>query len=185
MENIQEQKKLIRKQIKEAKMRYTSLELERLSSVIMSRLETHPAFVKAKRILIYNNMPDEVATMDLVHRWMNEKEFYLPVVVGNEMVFRRYEGTQALIVSDYGIEEPLGADFTDFDSVDLIVVPGLAFDKDGHRLGRGKGFYDRFLPKVSKAVKIGVCFDFQLVESVPLSAEDIDMDIIISDVHPV
>lgn len=185
MEKIQEQKKLIRKHIKDAKSRYTSLELDKLSSRIMSKLESHPAFITAKKIFIYNNMSDEVATMELVDKWMNEKEFYLPVVMGNDMVFRRYDGPQSLIVSDYGIAEPTGEDFTDFASVDLIVVPGVAFDRNRHRLGRGKGFYDRFLPQLSKAVKIGVCFSFQLIESVPLSAEDIDIDIVISEIDAI
>lgn len=185
MENIQEQKNRIRKHIKNVKAKYTRMDLEKISVLIMSKLESHPAFVDAKRILIYNNMPDEVATMDLVNKWIDKKEFYLPVVVGDDMVFRLYKGEETLTVSDYGIAEPIGADFSDYDSVDLVVVPGIAFDQNKHRLGRGKGFYDRFLPKVPEATKIGVCFGFQILESIPVSIDDISMDIVISDACPV
>ena len=65
---------------------------------------------------------------------------------------------------------------------DLIFVPGLAFSKDGHRLGRGAGFFDRLLAgRAARAFKIGICFSFQLVDAVPTERHDIEMDILVTD----
>ncbi len=69
--------------------------------------------------------------------------------------------------------------FEEVDKIDLIIVPGIAFDKSLNRLGRGKAYYDKLL-KDSKAIKIGVCFDFQLLESVPVDKYDVKMDLIIT-----
>ena len=63
-----------------------------------------------------------------------------------------------------------------FLSIELVVVPGMAFDKQGHRLGRGKGYYDRLLPKLTNAYKLGVCFPYQYIEEVPTDEHDIRMD---------
>lgn len=83
-------------------------------------------------------------------------------------------------ISSYGIEEPVGEAFTDYTSIDLIIVPGVAFDCKGNRLGRGKGFYDRLLPQISSAYKVGICFPYQLVKEVPAEVFDIRMDEIIT-----
>lgn len=76
----------------------------------------------------------------------------------------------------FGIMEPSGELFTDYSRITLAVVPGMAFDSHGHRLGRGKGYYDRFLPLLPQAYKIGVCFPFQLVDDVPIEPTDVVMD---------
>ena len=71
------------------------------------------------------------------------------------------------------IEEPTGEVFTDYAAIDFIAVPGVAFDRKGNRLGRGKGYYDRLLPRIPSACKAGICFPFQLVEEVPAESFDI------------
>ncbi|MBR4936765.1 MAG: 5-formyltetrahydrofolate cyclo-ligase, partial [Bacteroidaceae bacterium] len=78
----------------------------------------------------------------------------------------------------YNINEPQGAPFTRLSSIDLVIAPGMAFDTAGRRMGRGKGYYDRFLaqPELANAYKIGVCFPFQLLPEVPVDAHDICMD---------
>ncbi len=74
------------------------------------------------------------------------------------------------------------ADFELLEKPDLIFVPGLAFSKDGHRLGRGAGFFDRLLSgRATRAFKIGICFSFQLVDAVPTERHDIEMDMIVTD----
>ena len=78
------------------------------------------------------------------------------------------------------MEEPTGALFTDYATIDLVIVPGVAFDRDGNRLGRGKGYYDRLLPRIPSAYKVGICFPFQIVEEVPAEPFDIRMDEIIT-----
>jgi len=78
----------------------------------------------------------------------------------------------------FGIQESTGTVFTDFASIDLAVIPGVAFDAAGNRLGRGQGFYDRLLTRLQQynIYKIGICFDFQRVGNVPTEAHDVRMD---------
>ena len=80
----------------------------------------------------------------------------------------------------YGIMEPEGPAFTAYDDIDLIIIPGVAFDVKHNRLGRGKGYYDRFLPLIPDTYKIGVCFPFQMTTSIPAEEHDIRMDEIIT-----
>lgn len=88
----------------------------------------------------------------------------------------------------YGIMEPEGPAFTAYDDIDLIIIPGVAFDVKHNRLGRGKGYYDRFLQQMQQmqqmqqthAYKIGVCFPHQLVDNIPVTAYDIPMDEVVS-----
>jgi 5-formyltetrahydrofolate cyclo-ligase len=79
----------------------------------------------------------------------------------------------------YCITEPTGERFTDQEAIDVAIVPGMAFDTEGHRLSRGKGYYDRFLSHVPYLYKIGLCFSWQIVDCVPCDEHDIVMDEII------
>lgn len=152
----------------------------RQSAEIVAALEAHPAFRAANTILLYHSLKDEVDTHAFIRKWSREKRILLPVVTGDDLELRLYTGPEDLTVGAYGIEEPTGARFTDYAAIDLIVVPGVAFDRDGNRLGRGKGYYDRLLPRIPSAYKIGICFPFQVVDEVPAEPFDIRMDEIIS-----
>lgn len=103
----------------------------------------------------------------------------LPVVVGDDLELRVYTGPEDLATGSYSIEEPTGELFTDYAAIDFVAVPGVAFDNAGNRLGRGKGYYDRLLPRLT-AFKAGICFPFQLVKEVPTEPFDIRMDTIIT-----
>jgi 5-formyltetrahydrofolate cyclo-ligase len=81
---------------------------------------------------------------------------------------------------NFGIPEPSGELFKDYNEIDLILVPGVAFDIENNRMGRGKAYYDKLLSSL-KAFKLGVCFDFQLLQSVPTDEHDIKMDRILSE----
>lgn len=101
------------------------------------------------------------------------------MVVGNDLELRHYTGPEDLSIGAYGISEPTGELFTDYEEIDLAIIPGVAFDPSGHRLGRGKGYYDKLLPHIP-ACKVGICFPFQLIEEVPAEAFDICMDTVIA-----
>lgn len=175
-------KNILRSKIASEKKKYTPQGLREKSDEVLSVLEITGAFQDSKKILIYNNLPDEVVTMSFIEKWEQEKEFYLPVVTDKGLVFRQYQKDQEYIVSNMGILEPQGIDFLDFNKVDMIIIPGVAFDRKMNRMGRGRGYYDRFLPKLSpKIKKVGICFDFQLLDSIPHNAEDIPMDMIVSE----
>lgn len=152
------------------------------SAEILAALETHPAFRAANIILLYHSLPDEVDTHDFIRKWSTKKkkQILLPVVVGDDLELRVYTGPADLTPGAYGIEEPTGALFTDYAAIDFIAVPGVAFDRNGNRLGRGKGYYDRLLPRIPSAYKAGICFPFQLVEEVPAEPFDIRMDEVIT-----
>lgn len=173
-----EQKKQLRKQIKQMKARYSAAELRALSEKPLKQLERYLEFVSARTVLLYHSLPDEVYTHHFIEKWAGRKHIVLPVVVGNDLILRRYTGSHDLTAGEYGIAEPTGELFTDYDRIDLAIVPGLAFDRNGHRLGRGKGYYDRLLPHIT-ARKAGLCFPFQRVEHVPTEATDVTMDEVI------
>lgn len=154
--------------------------LKQQSVDILAALEAHPAFRAANTILLYHSLKDEVDTHEFIRKWSDRKRILLPVVVGDEVELRLYTGAQDMATGAYGIEEPTGEVFTEYAEIDFIAVPGVAFDRRGNRLGRGKGYYDRLLPQIPLAYKAGICFPFQLVEEVPAEAFDIRMDTIIT-----
>lgn len=122
-------------------------------------------------------MDDEVLTHYFIEKWSSHKEIILPVVVEDELELRAYSGTADLVTGAFGIKEPVGHTFTDYNKIDLAIIPGMAFDHSGNRLGRGKGYYDKLLPKL-KATKAGVCFPFQVMDEVPADEFDVKMDMI-------
>ena len=159
----------------------TQQELEAMSQPIMQALLADKAVAEARTILMYYSLPDEVDTHDAVNELVRRgKTVLLPRVIdGENMEIRIYEKPEDLQEGSYGIMEPTGKPFTDYAVIDVAVVPGMAFDGSGRRLGRGKGYYDRFLPKAVNACKIGVCFGFQKLEAVPADGNDVRMDRII------
>lgn len=176
---IDQQKKEIRKEIKEKKKQYSLLEKKAISKIIFEKIERLDNFKRAETILVYWSMPDEVFTHDFVLRWYHKKKILLPVVKGDELELKVFSGLENMIKGEqYGIEEPVGEPFYQFKEIDLIIVPGVAFDKKNNRLGRGKAYYDKLL-KESEAIKVGVCFDFQYLDEVPTDKHDIKMDTII------
>jgi 5-formyltetrahydrofolate cyclo-ligase len=168
----------LRRQIQQIKRQFTPQQLEELSLLVISSLR--PLLAEAQTIMAYYSLPDEVNTHALIDELVAEgKTVLLPKVTGADtMELRRYTGRADLQEGAYHILQPVGEPFTDLSAIDLILVPGLAFDAAGHRLGRGRGYYDRFLHSKNRpyCVKIGVCFDFQKVDEVPVDAHDIAMD---------
>ena len=146
------------------------------SAKILAALEAHPDFTAANTILLYHSLGDEVDTHTFIKKWSSEKRILLPVVVGDDLELRIYTDPDDMTTGSYGIEEPTGEVFTDYAAIDFIAVPGVAFDRKGNRLGRGKGYYDRFLNQVPNAYKLGICFDFQKLETIPADEYDKKVD---------
>lgn len=173
------EKKEIRKYIRELKKQF-SLEKKREMSVsVWKEVEDDEFFKKARTVLAYWSMDDEVFSHDFVCRWAEKKTLLLPCVNGDELDIRYFEGRDKLAPGEgFAIPEPVGKLVENLEEIDLILVPGVAFDAAGNRLGRGKGYYDKIL-KQTKAYKIGVCFGFQLLEKVPTEEHDVRMDRVI------
>lgn len=131
-----------------------------------------------KTILLYASLSDEVPTLKFLEDC--PCRCVLPVVVDTEhLELRHYTSPADLVVQGpFRIPEPTGPLFTDFSAIDLAFIPGMAFDLQHHRLGRGKGYYDRLLahPDFSRIHKVGVCFDFQLLPYVPSEPHDCLVD---------
>lgn len=171
-------KQEIRRLVRAAKAERTPAELRDLSVSAVAALEAHPRFREAGTVLLYHSLPDEVFTHDLLERHRGKKRLLLPVVDGGTLRLRPYLGPGRMVVGSYSIGEPEGEDFSGYGEIDLAVVPGMAFDAAGHRVGRGKGYYDRLLarPELAALHKIGLCFPFQLFPQVPAEAFDVSMD---------
>lgn len=169
----------VRDVIKSLKAQYDISRLEEMSRDVFEVVEITGFFQSARTVFIYNSLPDEVATQSFVMRWAGEKNFYLPVVEDDNLIFREYTDFSQMKEGVLGIREPIGKIGVP-SANDLIIVPGIAFDRKMNRLGRGKGFYDRFLCQ-TKATKMGVCFDFQLLDVVPVNEHDVKMDVIVSE----
>lgn len=171
-------KKELRDIIRQRKRQFSSDELRELSLAVCQRLLAHPRVAAAKTILLYYSLPDEVCTHNLVDELVDMgKKVLLPAVVSDtDMEARVYRNADDLKLGAFGIAEPVGEKYADLKTIDLAIVPGMSFDNDGNRLGRGKGYYDRFLSAIPYIYKIGVCFDFQKVCHVPHSPHDVAMD---------
>ena len=134
--------------------------------------------LSASTILLYHALPDEVQTQSLIdHLTACGKTVLLPRVISpTDMELRRYTGPHDLQPGAFGIMEPTGELFLDYAAIDVAVIPGVAFDSEGHRLGRGRGYYDRLLPRLTHAYKLGVCLPWQMVDSVPCEPHDATVD---------
>lgn len=171
-------KKELRTHIKHLKKQHYKESLQEQSILILNKLENHNDFINANIVMLYSSLPDEVQTHDFIERWRNKKRIILPTVVGDDIIPVELCEDTDFAVGDFNILEPQSDAYQG--SYDLIIVPGVAFDKKGNRIGRGKGYYDRFLSKHIDIKKIGICFDFQLIDNVPTEDNDIKMDEVIS-----
>ncbi|MGM0504978.1 MAG: 5-formyltetrahydrofolate cyclo-ligase [Bacteroidota bacterium] len=178
---INEQKNSVRKEIKQLKKQYTLEEKKAKSKIIFEQIEQLSDFQQAGTIMAYWSMDDEVYTHDFVLKWYQRKTIILPSVKDDELELRVFNGLDDMIEGTaFGIKEPRALYKNSLDKIDMIIVPGVAFDKQNNRLGRGKAYYDKLLSKTT-ALKFGVCFDFQWLDTVPADKYDIKMDRVITD----
>lgn len=131
----------------------------------------------------YCSLDEEVNTWDLLEEWMARgHEIYLPAIDGSQLRFRRLSSLQSLVKGRWGIFEPPQFSEELNSKPDFIILPGICFDRKGNRLGRGMGYYDRFLKRMgNESLKIGLSFDFQLFERIPAREEDCKVDVIITE----
>ncbi len=175
-------KKELRTHIKELNKQYLNQEYrQQASQLICTKLANLPQFIKAKRVGLFHALPDEPSLTQLLQNHVCDKELYLPRVEGSDIAFYRYYSENDLAQGSYGIAEPEQdkQEVLSPELLDVIIVPGMAFTKDGVRLGRGKAYYDRFLPKTS-AFLVGTTFAFRLFPSLPYDKWDHLMNLVIT-----
>ncbi len=171
-------KKEIRQEIRQLKNRLTDYEKIESANIVFEKIESSDFFIKAKNILIYNSLSDELSTKSVISRWHGVKNIFLPRVNGDILEILPYDAN-SLEKGSFNIDEPMGENTCDISIIDMIITPAIAYDRNGNRIGRGKGYYDRLLQKAS-ALKIGVGYDFQLISHINSEPHDIPVDIIVT-----
>jgi len=205
----QEEKKAIRAAMRRRLAEVSEAQRAAGAGEVFARIEELPVFARARTVALYNALPDELPTAAVIERWRggnygsaalypatvrhsreggnllydksipSGKQIVLPCVDGEQRINSDVDGG-TMREGCFGIGEPCGA-AVDPSEIDLMIVPGVAFDRLGHRLGRGKGFYDRFLAGNStKVYTIGVCYPFQLLEILPCEPHDQPMDMVVT-----
>jgi len=162
-------KREFRKILKDKLSAFSPKEREVADVAIASRLFASPLYQEAGSLFLYISMPEEADTHRIIARALSDgKAVYLPRVEGEDMRLVRYEGG-AFAVGAYGLSEPKGEASDPI--VDLAVIPLLGFDRARGRLGRGKGFYDRFLASYHGR-SLALAYAFQEIPSVPTEPHD-------------
>lgn len=169
----------IRRRVRAHKALLSDQERQAAAQRVFDRVRNMAAYMMAHRVLLYNSLPDELSTALFFDSAPEDKIFYLPRVNGPDLDILPYNRSR-LHLGAFRIEEPDGDDLTDIGDIDLIIVPAVAYDRRGNRIGRGKGYYDRLLDR-ARATTIGICYDFQLFDSFDTEAHDIAVDFVVAD----
>lgn len=170
-------KQQVRLQIKQEKSILLDEQKNVSSMAVFSRIEQTDMFKNASNIMLYHSLPDELPTHKVVERWSRSKNIYLPRVNNDKLDVVAYK-PQSMEPGSFNIVEPQG-EAVDVNDMDLIIVPAIAYDAKGNRIGRGKGYYDRLLADCN-VVKVGVGYDFQLLDEIPSELHDIKMNYIVT-----
>ncbi len=147
------------------------------------RLVLTDSFRAARTIGLYSPVMNEVFTeMIFEVACRDNKVVVYPRVLGGDLQFVHVQNKHEMGKGAFGILEPTGQDICPASAVDFFIIPGVAFDVSGHRLGYGKGFYDRALHGLpDRGVLAGLCFDFQLLPQLPVEEHDVQMDLIVTE----
>jgi methylenetetrahydrofolate dehydrogenase (NADP+) / methenyltetrahydrofolate cyclohydrolase len=176
-------KNVLRKRIKNKLNLLPDEEIKIKSNLIYKRLREVYEFYCAKTIGIYYSTPTEVKTYNIIRDLISQKNTVcLPKIHGKQMVFNKIAGEQDLVPGMFNIKEPKEYCQTVLpEKLDLIVVPCVGVDKQGNRIGRGGGYYDRYLKHVSNAFIICICYEKQLVPSIDFEKHDVPVDLVITE----
>ena len=177
-------KEILRKQIKEKRRKQTKEEQRKKSKEIKEKLFSLKEYKDAKTVLFYISYNGEVFTHEMIKEALKNKKVVVPISNKEKQTLGLsvLESWSDLEISSYDILEPKKECIKNvsIDDIDLIVVPGVAFDRNGNRMGHGKGYYDKLL-STTKATTIGLCFGFQLVEKIPTEPHDKPVNILITE----
>jgi len=173
-------KKDLRKDLLKKRERITDKEIK--SHEIFEKLRNLNEWKNAKIINTYVSLEEEVDTRFIIyHALLEGKRVFCPITKGENLTFGEIFSFNDLIYGAYGILEPKEPSNISIDEFDLIIVPGIAFNYSGYRIGYGKGYYDRFLNDVKKGIKIGLVFNDLLLDSLCVEEHDKKVDIIITE----
>lgn len=171
----------IRNRILDARAKFGSEEVRKRSCKIGKLLQNMDAVTTAKRIGIYLPVKNEVDTKSFIDT-SHDKEFYVPknLKADSDYGFVKFENWDELEAGPHGIMQPQNGEVIDINSLDVIIVPGVAFDKKGMRLGYGAGVYDRLLSGY-KGLILGVAYDFQVLNALPYEKHDVFVNYLVTE----
>ena len=179
-------KQELRQRLRQTVARIPADQIGTRSLRVAHRLFEQPEYVRAEAIMVFLSLPSEIETTPIVLRaWQDSKRVLAPKVSWNQrrmlpLEFRSL--TEDLVSSSMGIREPIAGIPFPIPLIDLVIVPGLGFDEYGHRVGRGRGFYDRFLANTDfRGVACGLAFTEQIVPAIPAGPLDRPVDMLITD----
>jgi len=182
------EKELLRKRILSLRRSLSYEEIQKKSEKIKQRLFSLPAFDKARALLFYLSLKDEVQTRDMIKEALKlNKIVAVPLIKLKErniLPARLYRFDEDLTIGPLGIPQPKGnlERLLPLNEIELVIVPGVAFDEKGNRIGFGMGFYDRFLKKLPARVEVvALAFELQLVQRIPSQPHDISVDCIVTE----
>lgn len=173
-------KKALRKEIRDKKRAMTSEQIESASARLAELFLNSDAYRGAKTIYGYLPYNQEVRTVPILEQAVRDgKQVAVPKVYGEEMRFILMEDLSKVAIGYAGIPEPVEDGPVAQDETALVLMPGLAFDPAGHRIGYGGGFYDKFLEKEPDHPTVALCYDFQMLPHLETDAHDIPVDLVI------
>ena len=176
-------KKALRREIGAKKRALSSAEIEARSAALAAKLYESPQYKSAESLYVYLSFNQEVRTEPIIRQaWAEGKRVAVPKVVGDEMVFIWIESFDNLAPQGaFHILEPIENGPVADDETALVLMPGLAFDPQGHRVGYGGGYYDRYLATQPDHPTLALCYDFQLYDHLDVDDYDVPVDVVITD----
>jgi 5-formyltetrahydrofolate cyclo-ligase len=168
-------KDTLRQTLLQQRMALSLALVETYSQSLMKQIIALPAFQQAKVIGLYSPIKNEPDLRPLVNQG---KQVLLPKVVGDSLIYGQWKQTDTLINSTLNILEP-NTNKDESHLLDLLIIPGVAFDRFGNRLGFGKGYFDRYLSTKRPPLVIGVCYPFQLQKQLQVTQEDMKVDLVL------
>ena len=173
-------KQELRRAIRERKRAMTAEEIEARSAVLAEKFAQSDAYKAAKTIYGYLPYNQEVRTVPMLARALAEgKKVAVPKVYGDEMKFIYLDDLTQVAKGYAGIPEPIADGPVARDETALVLMPGLAFDREGRRIGYGGGFYDKFLAREPHHPTLALCYDFQMQEHLETQEFDIPVDTVL------
>ena len=173
-------KKQLRKEIRLKKKAMSPEEIESRSQKLGQLFRESEAYRKAETIYFYLPYNQEVRTVPMILQALEDgKKAAVPKVYGEEMKFISIENLEGIAEGYMGIPEPVADGPVAEDPHALILMPGLAFDPQGHRIGYGGGFYDKFLSKEPDHPTVALCYEFQMLPHVDTEEFDIPVDLVL------
>ena len=179
--DLVEEKQLVRDKMRSVRAGMNPEQVKKSSIQVMENLSKVKEFSDAGSVMFYLPLKNEVDISELVLKTIGSgKKVFVPVIRKDLILPAEISSLDGLKKGSFGVSEPGDPCFADPEVLDVVVVPGIAFDGEGNRIGYGRGFYDRFLKK-TEAFKIGLAYEIQVLDKIRAMPDDVKMDMVVTD----